>query len=195
MPTNTARRMPPDLNERNEWQVRYEDLLERHEDLRRDAADVVRDNKAMRNDPDMAGRPLAGVFQVLLAVLVLGRLAIYEFVQHGGGDAKVIGVLSSVLFCGGAIVLLIAWIRMAWEEMQWLAIVQYVLVFVLILVSVSILDDGALLSGDFHADATHPILAAVIAVAAFLLAASPLALLAVCGVWDALTSMFKKGGS
>ncbi len=195
MPANTARRMAPDMNDRDEWQVRYEDLSRRYEDLRHDAAEVVRENKAIRNAPDMAGRPLAGVFQVLLAVLVLGRLAIFEFVQHGGTEAKVIGIASSVLFCAGSIVLLFVWIRLVWEEIQWLAIVQYVLVFVLMLVSVRVLDDGALLSGDFHAGATHPILAAAIGVLTFLFAASPLALLAVHGVWDALANMFKKGGA
>lgn len=195
MPTNSTRRMAPDLNDQDEWQVRYEDLSRRYEDLRRDASEVVRENKAMRNEPGAMGKPLASIFQVLLAVLTLGRLAIYEFVQHDGTEAKMIGLVCSVLFSGGSIVLLFVWIRMAWEEMQWLAVVQYALVFVLILISVSVLDDGALLSGDFRARATHPILAAAIAASTFLLAASPLAVVAVSGVWDVLTGMFKKGDS
>jgi hypothetical protein len=195
MPANAARRMAPDMNDRDEWQARYEDLLKRHEGLRRDAAEVVRENKAMRNDPGMMGPPLAGIFQVILAALVLGRLTIYEFVQHAGTKAHMIGTICSFLFCAGSIVLLFKWIRITWEEMQWLAIVQYLLVFVLILISASVLDDGALLSGDFHADATHPILASVIAVLTFLLVASPLAPLAVHAVWDILTGMFKKGSA
>lgn len=195
MPTNTARRMAPDFNNQEDWQARYEDLLEHHEDLRRNAADVVRENKAMRNSRGQMERPLAGIFHVLLAVLAVGRLIVFELVQHGGTEARVVGVLSSVVFGVVSIVLLYNWVRMAWEEAQWLAVVQFVLVFVPILISLSVLDDGAFLSGDFHADATHPMLATVIAVSAFLLAASPLELLVVQWVWNLLAGMFQRGRS
>jgi hypothetical protein len=194
MASRAERRSAPGIPEPHEWQERYEDLSQRYDDLRRSAEEVVRDNHAMRNETSIPGQHFAGAFQVLLAVMILGRLALFEFVQHGGTTANLLGVFLTLLFLGGTLVILSVWARIVWEEFQWLAVVNYVLVIVMGLISLSVLDDGALFRGEFRADAIHPILAALIAVLTCLLAASPLAILVVSGIWDALANIFKDGG-
>jgi hypothetical protein len=194
MASRAERRTAPGFPEPNEWEQRYEDLSQRYEDLRRSAEEVVRDNRAMRSEAPVPGRHFAGAFQVLLAVMILGRLALFEFVQHGGTTANLLGVLLTLLFLGGSIVILSVWVRIVWEEFQWLAIVNYVLVIVMGLISISVLDDGALFRGEFRADAIHPVLAALIAILTCLLAASPFAVLVVTGIWDGLANIFKERG-
>ena len=179
MVTRTERRAAPDLNQRSDVHDRYEDLVQRYEALRTNAEEVVRENKSLRKRGDPAARSTAGVFLILLAFLAAGRLALYMIVEDGGTTANTLGLILNVLFGGGSLLLLFAWVDAEWKEVSWLAVPKYVFVAVMLLVCASLLSDGALLRGEWSAQATHPILAGLIAIVALLLAASPLAVVAV----------------
>ena len=158
---------------------RYEELWERYESLRTDAEQVVRENKALRNQRQSNLRSTAGVFLILTAFVVAGRLAIYLFVENGGTGPEVIADLSDLLFGAGSALLLFAWVKAEWAETAWLAVPKYVFVFVMTLFCANVVNGGALLRGDWDAPPTHPVLAGLLAVAALTLAASPLAVVAV----------------
>jgi hypothetical protein len=194
MATRTERRYAPELNQQGDGQDRYEELRQRYEFLRANAEDVVRENKALRNQGGGAVRSTAGVFLILIAFITVGRLALYQFVQDGGNAADTVGLISNALFGAGSLLLLFVWIRAEWAEIAWLAIPKYVFVFVALLIAGNLFSDGALLRGDMKAPATHPILAGLIAITALLLAASPLAVLAVRWVLHFLQNLFGNGG-
>jgi len=193
MTTRTARRMAPAPINENDGDDRYAELLDRYNLLRTNAAEVVQEYKSLREDK-APFRSTAGVFLVLLAFVIAARLGIYEFVEDGGGAAGMIGILSDVLLCGGAIMLLFAWVCAEWNEIAWIAVVKFAFVFFALLLGASIVDDGALLHGHFSARATHPIMAGLVAIGALLLAASPLAVAAVRGIMDFLNDKMGGGG-
>lgn len=192
MALKTDRRITPMPNRRTDADGSYDDLLERYELLRTNAEEVVRENKALRDGKD-SHRSTAGVFLVLLAFVIAARFAVYEFVQDGGVTAGTIGTLSNVLFCGAAVMLLFAWSAAEWEEIGWLAIVKYAFVFVTLLFALSEVSDGAILQGHFSAKATHPLFAGLVAIAALLLAASPLAVAAVKSIMTFLNDVLGGG--
>jgi hypothetical protein len=192
MATKTERRMAPMPNRHDDVDDSYDDLLQRYELLRTNAEEVVRENKSLRNERT-SYRSTAGVFLVLLAFVIAARFAIYEFVQDGGVTAGTIGTLSNVLFCGAAIMLLFAWAAAEWEEIGWLAVVKYAFVLVTLLFAVSEVSDGALLQGHFSAKATHPLFAGLVAVAALLMGASPLAVAAVKSIMAFLNDVLGGG--
>jgi hypothetical protein len=161
---------------------RYEDLRERYDFLRANAEEVIRENKALRNQTAPSARSTAGVFLILVAFIVAGRLALYFFVENAGTGAHAIASLSDILFAAGSALLLYAWVRAEWAEVAWLAVPKFVIVFVTLLICASVFNDGALLRGDWSASPTHPILASVIAIVALSLAASPLAIVAVSSI-------------
>jgi len=160
----------------------YEDLRERYEFLRANAEEVVRENKALRNQGAPRARSTAGVFLVLVAFVVVGRLALYSFVEDGGTGTQFIGNVTDVLFAAGSALLLYSWVRAEWAEIAWLAVPKFVFVFVMLLICTSVFSNGALLQGDWSAPPTHPILASLIAVVTLSLAASPLAIVAVSSI-------------
>lgn len=194
MATRTERRYAPELNQQGDGQDRYEDLRQRYEFLRANAEEVVRENKALRQQAPAAPQSLAGAFLILLAFVIVGRLAIFQFVQDGGATADTVGLISNVLFGAGTVVLLFVWARTEWGEIEWLAIPKFVLVFVALLFAGSVFSDGALLRGEFKAPATHPFLAGLIAIVALLLAASPLAVMCVRWILHSLQNLFGAGG-
>ena len=188
MSVRTERRAAPDL------QGEYEDLLHRYENLRTNAEEVVRENKMLRQQPSADMRSTAGVFPIILAFMVLGRLSLHLFVGDSGSEGGPLGVLVNLLFAGGAVVLLIVWVRAEWVEISWLALPKFVLALVPLLVAASTVSDGALLHGDWRAPATHPILAGLIAVIALLAAASPLAVAVVSMVLRRLNDLVSGSG-
>jgi hypothetical protein len=184
--------MAPVPNRHDDVEDSYDDLLSRYDLLRRNAEEVVQENKALRNKEN-SYRSTAGVFLVLLAFVIAARFAIYEFVQDGGASAGTIGTLSNVLFCGATIMLLFAWAAAEWEEIGWLAVVKYAFVFATLLFAASEVSDGAILQGHFGAKATHPLFAGLVAVVALLLAASPLAVAAVKSIMTFLNDVLGGG--
>lgn len=192
MATRAERRVSPDFDP----DQRYEELLERHERLRADAEEVVRENKALRDQQTPPLRSTAGVFLILLACLIVGRLALYQFVEIDGNASAALSVLTNLLFAGGSVVLLVMWVRAEWEEVVWLAVPKFTIVFVLLLFCADVVSDGAILRGEWRAELTHPILAGVIAIAGLLMAASPLAVLLVRGALQLVNNgLGGKGGA
>jgi hypothetical protein len=179
MAVRNERRSTPEMNQRGDGQDPYEDLRQRYEFLRANAEEVVRENKELRKQAPGVPQSMAGAFLILLAFVIAGRLAVYQFVQDGGTTADTVGLISNLLFGGGSVLILFVWARTEWGEIEWLAIPKYVLVIVALLFAGNLFSDGALLRGEFSAPATHPFWAGLIAIAALLIAASPLAVLVV----------------
>ena len=174
MPGKSERKYSPDVNDYADLRQAYDDLFERHENLKSDANTVAREYQAMRNDGTAMPHSTAGLFLVLAACLVVGRLVLYQFVEDAGSSAHIEGLISDVLFAAGSGVLLLSWVKSEWQEIRWLAVPKFVFVFVMLLICASTESGGALLDGDISAPAVHPIIAGLMAIATLLLAASPL---------------------
>jgi hypothetical protein len=196
MPRNYRQRAEPE----DDAEARYDDLLERYEFLRSNAEEVIRENTALQNQAVPAPQPpapvirsTAGVFLVLLAFLVLGRCALFAFVQDWGMRESGAGTIFNLLFGPAAVLLLAVWVRAEWKEIAWLAAIKYIFVFVMLFLCTEILDGGALLSGDFDTTPTDPIAATFLAVVSLFFGASPLPVRIVRWLMRFLNAVFGGG--
>ena len=123
MPMKTERRVTPDFNEHADIRERYQDLVDRYQSLRENAEAVVRENKALRQRTPSIPQSTAGVYLVLLAVVILGWLAIFRFVEDGGTGVGIACLVWNFLFGAAAALLLFAWVVDEWKEIAWIAIV------------------------------------------------------------------------
>ena len=113
-----------------------------------------------------------GVLLVLVAIVILARLALYAYAEDWGTKAPVEGLLSNIVFGALAVVLLVAWAHAAWMAMQWLMIPNALTVLVALVLCASAISGGALLDGVMGVAPVHPGRVAVAAIAAVLFAAS-----------------------
>lgn len=133
---------------------------------------IRREEDAMPREDGMPEN-VAGVFLLLIALLIAGRMALYAWAESWGARAHIEGIVSNAVFGIGAVIILIVWVDAEWQAVRWLMIPKAITIFVSVVICASAISGGALLEGVAGGSPVHPGLVALLAVAACLLAASP----------------------
>ena len=137
-------------------------------DMNEHQADELIDLPGETSDVDRA----VGMFPVMLAMLILGRMVIYVFLEKMGAQLPLLGMICNALFGIAAVLIIYKWVGVGWAIIEWLMIPKLEVVLVALLTAAHIFTGGRIWHEAVLAPAANPYAATVLVLVAVLLTAT-----------------------
>ena len=112
-------------------------------------------------------------FLVIFALLVLGRMALYVYVEQMGGNAGIEARPANGLFGGASLIVLGIWVVNEIKSSGWLMMPKAMVIVVALVIAASVFSNGRIWEGTATVPGGQPWNAVALVLAGLLVAATP----------------------